>query len=271
MDVPIANRTETRRTVLLTGLGLLLAGCHSKGGGQPVQNKLPRASGGRLNARPGTTIARPLGPGTHTIPLPNAREALLFVPADGSTDGNGVSLVVSLHGAGGTGRQALDMLFKEAGRYNFAVLAPSSRGQSWDRILGEYGTDVAMFDACLEYAFSHVNVRLDALAISGFSDGASYALSLGLENGDLFRHVLAFSPGFAAPEAHNGEPRFFVSHGTRDSVLPINRCSRVVVSRLRLAGYSVEYKEFDGPHAVPQDIKDEAIRWWGLTPPAARK
>ncbi len=30
----------------------------------------------------------------------------------------------------------------------------------------------------------------------GFSDGASYALSLGVPNGDLFTHIVAFSPGF---------------------------------------------------------------------------
>jgi predicted esterase len=35
------------------------------------------------------------------------------------------------------------------------------------------------------------------LAVSGFSDGASYALSIGPANGDLFTHVMAFSPGFA--------------------------------------------------------------------------
>jgi len=33
----------------------------------------------------------------------------------------------------------------------------------------------------------------------GFSDGASYALSVGITNGDLFTHVIAFSPGFVAP------------------------------------------------------------------------
>lgn len=31
---------------------------------------------------------------------------------------------------------------------------------------------------------------------AGFSDGASYALSLGLPNGNLFSHIVAFSPGF---------------------------------------------------------------------------
>jgi predicted esterase len=79
------------------------------------------------------------------------------------------------------------------------------------------------------------------VAIGGFSDGASYALSLGLTNGDLFSHVLAFSPGFMAPAGQEGSPRIFVSHGTRDAVLPIDRCSRRIVPTLRRAGYDVAY------------------------------
>jgi phospholipase/carboxylesterase len=34
------------------------------------------------------------------------------------------------------------------------------------------------------------------VALGGFSDGASYALSLDLTNGDLFASLIAFSPGF---------------------------------------------------------------------------
>ncbi len=57
--------------------------------------------------------------------------------------------------------------------------------------------------------------------MEGFSDGASYALSIGLTNGDLFTHVVAFSPGFASPVTYTGKPPVFVSHGTHDEVLPI--------------------------------------------------
>jgi hypothetical protein len=67
----------------------------------------------------------------------------------------------------------------------------------------------------------------------GLSDGASYALSLGLLNGDLFTHVIAFSPGFVAKGTRRGNPQVFVSHGLRDQVLPIDRCSRRIVRDLR--------------------------------------
>ena len=35
------------------------------------------------------------------------------------------------------------------------------------------------------------------IAMAGFSDGASYSLSVGLANGDLFSAVFGFSPGLA--------------------------------------------------------------------------
>jgi predicted esterase len=100
------------------------------------------------------------------------------------------------------------------------------------------------------------------LAITGFSDGASYALSLGLTNGDLFTRVIAFSPGFMTPAQRRGKPSLFVSHGTRDGVLPIERSSRRIVPQLERAGYEVRYREFEGGHVVPPGIGREAAEWF---------
>lgn len=92
-----------------------------------------------------------------------------------------------------------------------------------------------------------------------FPDGASYALSLGITNEDVFTHILAFSPGFLAPVAQRGTPAVFISHGTRDAVLPIDACSRKIVPRLQRAGYDVRYREFPGGHVIPPEIAREAV------------
>ena len=86
-------------------------------------------------------------------------------------------------------------------------------------------------------------------------------MSLGLANGDVFDSVIAFSPGFEAAELANGRPRFFLSHGTGDRVLPIDRCSRRIVPSLKDEGYDVTYHEFSGGHAVPQTIQRRAVEW----------
>jgi phospholipase/carboxylesterase len=136
---------------------------------------------------------------------------------------------------------------------------PESRGPTWDVIMGDYGPDVAFVDAALDTTFADVPVDPARLAIGGFSDGASYALSLGLANGDLFRWILAFSPGFAAPPDTLGRPGIYVSHGTADGVLPVERCSRRLIPRLRRSGYTVRYEEFDGGHFVPDTVATEAL------------
>lgn len=131
----------------------------------------------------------------------------------------------------------------------------------WDRVRGRYGPDVAFIDRALAHTFSRYAVDRARLAVEGFSDGASYALSLGLDNGDLFTAVVAFSPGFCAPNRPEGEPQIFVSHGTRDETLPIDACSRRIVPLLERAGYAVTYREFDGPHAIPPAVEREAFAW----------
>ena len=88
------------------------------------------------------------------------------------------------------------------------------------------------------------------------------ALSAGITNGDLFSHIIAFSPGFLAPAGQRGAPRIFISHGTRDEVLPIERCSRQIAPLLDQAGYDLRYLEFAGPHTVPQEIVREAVAWF---------
>jgi len=162
-----------------------------------------------------------------------------------------------LHGAGGDAAGALRLIDGAAPRA--LLLVPESRGRTWDLLQDGFGPDVAFLDAALHAVFRRYRTDPRRIALAGFSDGASYALSLGLGNGDLFTHVLAFSPGFAAPAQMVGRPAVFVSHGVADTVLPIDRCSRRLVPCLRAAGCAVHYREFDGGHGVPAEIASEAV------------
>ena len=223
-----------------------------------------RAAEGRLAARPATP-ARGSVPGPHALGLARGRDARLYVPSGYRAD-RPAPLAVMLHGAGGTAEHGMSLMRALADAAGLVVLAPASRQQTWDVIAGGYGPDVAFVDEALEATFERCAIDPRRLAIGGFSDGASYALSLGLTNGDLFTHVIAFSPGFMAPASQVGQPRCYVSHGTRDAVLPIDQCSRRLVPRLERAGYDVRYHEFDGPHTVPPDIAREALDWFAAAP-----
>jgi predicted esterase len=174
-------------------------------------------------------------------------------------DGRPYRLVVLLHGAGGSPRQGLDVLLPAADEHRLLLVAPKSVSGTWDLIVDGFGPDVRRLDRVLEDVLDAHPV--ERLMVGGFSDGASYALSIGLTNGDLFDAVMAFSPGFAAPLVVHGQPRVFVSHGTGDRVLPIDACSRRLVPRLRTLDYHVTYEEFDGGHEVPGHVLDRAVSW----------
>lgn len=139
------------------------------------------------------------------------------------------------------------------------LYAPQSSAPTWDFIGGPFGADRSSLDAALRTLFSEYNVDPARVGIAGFSDGASYALTLGLTNGDLFTRIAAFSSGMAAVLEAHGRPAVFISHGMRDDVLAIDRTSRQIVPRLQEQGYAVEYHEFDGRHAVPDSLARRAF------------
>jgi phospholipase/carboxylesterase len=218
----------------------------------------------RFRPRAATTSGHAAGEGRdEPLGVGGERDGVLYVP---DTAGPGAPVLVFLHGATGSGRRHLRAVLAAADRYGVVLVAPDSRHPStWDLIAERrMGPDVAFLDRVLDALADRLDVDVDTarLAVGGVSDGASYALSVGLGNGDVFPTVLAFSPGFLAVPEPVARPRVFVSHGTADAVLPIDACSRSLVPLLRQAGYEVGYHEFDGGHTVPPAVSDAGVRWW---------
>lgn len=257
----------SRRAVLVSGASApmvaTLASCQQdsgRRGADPVNDQSSSGVGrGRLTFRP---PARPTAAkgrtGRSSMPgAPGAPPAELYVPQ--LEDRQPLRLVVMFHGAGGVAQSAIQRLRGEAESHRLLLLAPKSAASTWDVLTGGYGPDVRNLDRLLAEVAATYPLR--GYTIGGFSDGASYALSLGIGNGDIFDSVIAFSPGFEASGLSNGRPRFFVSHGTADQVLPIDRCSRRIVPALEQAGYDVTYHEFNGGHTVPDAIQRKAVDW----------
>ncbi len=222
-------------------------------------------TGGRISVRPFGPTTPGLGPGSHRMRLTSSRDAWIHVPANYRPE-QPAPLVVVLHGAGGDAERGIVLLRAQADHAGTIVLAVASRASTWDMIVGGYGPDVAMIDRALAHTFARHAIDPSRLAIAGFSDGASYALSLGLGNGDLFTDVLAFSPGYMAPARRVGRPRVIISHGVHDDVLPIAACSRRLVPALREAGHQVTYHEFAGGHTVPGELRRTAVAWFRREP-----
>jgi predicted esterase len=252
------SSTLSRRSFLSTLAGPAVAAavaCNSSSAQSP-----PPGGREHLTARPSspTQSATPglqaLGLGTGT------RDGRMFVPSTYSPS-EPLPLLVLLHGAGGSSANWFGSYTARAEAARFILLAPDSRAPTWDLVYDPFSVDVDFMDRALRHVFERCAVANGHIALAGFSDGASYALSLGLANGDLFDHIVAYSPGFFTDSTRRGKPKLYVTHGINDSILPIDLTSRELVPRFRNEGYDVSFIEFEGSHEVPQAISDGAFSW----------
>jgi len=189
------------------------------------------------------------------------RDGFLYVP--GSYDrAVPAPLLVLLHGAKGKGADwNVARILEQMDARGMVLLAPDSRGVTWDLVEdSEFTRDARFIEEAMSQTFRRCNIDPARIGLGGFSDGASYALSLGLANGDLFSGLIAFSPGFMSTPRPRGRPRIFMSHGLKDPVLPYSN-ARGIEEQLRRLGYDVTFRDFDGGHVVKRDIAAEAFRW----------
>lgn len=223
---------------------------------------------GHLNVRPpaaGAGLASQASVGLQKLDLGSRRDSYIYVPKQYRAN-RPMPLVLLLHGAGGHAHDGLRIFLHLADQAGLILVAPASHASTWDIIAKRtYGPDLALVDRTLEHVFTHYAVDPARVGIGGFSDGASYALTLGLANGELFTHVLAFSPGFIGPMEQQGAPEVFVSHGDADKVLAIDPCGRAIARQLKAAGYRLVYREFQGGHEIPPDIATDAVNWFLFT------
>lgn len=249
----------SRRTFAI-GAALVLPGACASSGGEAV------ISDGILSARPRQATAR--APRSGVFSLDAWPQPHVFIPPNLDA-AKPAPLMLLLHGGGGGGDRLLREFVPLATEQGVVLLAPEAERRTWDVVRsfqygGEpaFGADVKRVDASLEALFEMVSIDPTRIAIAGMSDGASYALSLGLRNGGLFSHIIAFSPGGIAPFAGAPEPRIFISHGRKDRVLPFDHTASGMVAGLKAAGGDVTFVAFDGDHELRQQEMRAAMTWW---------
>jgi len=211
----------------------------------------------RLQARP-RTRGVPLG--DDVILGADLQRAYIRVPAT-YTPAQAAPLIILFHGSGGRGDTMVSAFASRTDGIGAVALAPNSTSGTWDAIESGYGPDVAFLNEAIDQTLKRCSIDVNRIALLGFSDGATYAISLGVSNGDQLAGVVAHSPGYYIEDDPRGTPSFFISHGTSDLIQPIEDSSRPIVAALRARGSSVTYVEFDGRHEVPEDIADQAFAW----------
>lgn len=198
--------------------------------------------------------------------------AYFYRPAGASISAR--PLIVLFHGAGMSARNFLDGAQAEADRCGCLLLSIQSTGATWDTIGlvsaasrnvrasrdQLFGADTGQVEKALSIALRADDVDRRSVVLVGFSDGASYALSLGLANPTIVRGIVAFAPGFhLEPAAINPKQRLFIAHSPTDKILSFDRTRDDTVEPLKKAGFQVNFQTFDGGHRVDKALLSEGI------------
>ena len=207
----------------------------------------------------------------HVLTLPN--EAIGYIPASA---GPHPPLLVLLHGAGRRADRMIERLAAEADARGIVLLAPTSTRMTWDSVSRaeepESPSSTLANSLARRFSTSHdadrVEAAIAALAkivqvdrartvLAGFSDGATFALAMGMARDHPFSAVIAWSPGIAietASPAHGR--RVFVSHGRQDPVLSFSTDCTEIVPLVQSEGAVVSFLPFEGGHEMPDIAKD---------------
>lgn len=213
-----------------------------------------------------TQPASPAAPGLQNFRA--GAQAALYIPAS-VKPGEPAPFLLLLHGAGGKGGDMIRWFRAEADRRGIVLLAPDSARKTWDAVVEvshgrqpAFGEDVPRIDAAMKEAFARVAVDPKRMSVAGFSDGAGYALSLGVRNSAMFQNTMAFSAGLMVAGETGPPSHIFISHGDKDHILPIAVSRDTLVPALKQAGFHVTFVQFHGDHELPNEILDRALDGW---------
>jgi predicted esterase len=251
MTEPVTRSISRRQFLLATAAIPLVAAC--SGTTEPRYGPARLRLQARARTR-GTLL------GDDVILTGDFGRSYIRVPAT-YTPQSPAPLILLFHGSGGRGDDMIAAFASRTDAVGAVALAPNSLDATWDALESGYGGDVPLINDALDETFARCNIDARRIALLGFSDGATYAISLGVSNGDQVAGVIAHSPGYYVEDDPRGTPPFFISHGISDGVLPIDEASRKIVPALRARGSDVTYVEFDGRHEVPDAIADQAFAW----------
>lgn len=181
-------------------------------------------------------------------------------------------LITVLHGAGRQDEQLAKALRDEPERRDALFLIPRSRQPTWDLIAGGGRPDLDFLEYAYDLIYRRYPVDRTRQALLGYSDGASYALSVGLSNPRLFSAVMGWAAGFRVIDPNavlpsDPKPRVLLEYGTHDPVFPFERVAVPMREELERLGYAVEFRvDEGGKHWPSSDFQREALDWF-LGPP----
>jgi predicted peptidase len=200
-----------------------------------------------------------------------ASRAVLLTPDEIDPDRR-YPLVTVLHGAGRQDELLVRACRGEPERRQALFLVPRSVQPTWDLIAGDGRADLDFLEWAYDLIYRRYPVDPARQALLGYSDGASYALAVGLSNPQIFRAVMGWAAGFAAiDDTHlrpdDRKPAILLEYGTHDELFPFERIALPMRAELERLGYEVEFRVDEGGRHWPSGtFQAEALDWFFSEP-----
>ncbi|HVY25878.1 MAG TPA: alpha/beta fold hydrolase [Polyangiaceae bacterium] len=232
-------------------------------------------------------------PAASALPPPGAASAAELVALQTITvsrlaesERGGVAVVL-LHGYGAAGDDLASLaerLARPGSRFILpAAPLPQGSGRAWWRIEGRRpphawdeqlpggfvpNPQVASARRQVQQLLRDVKARYapGRLVLAGFSQGAMLSLDVALQAEPSVDRVgvlsgVMLADSLAALKTQRiDKPRFFMSHGRSDTVLPFAAAERAY-EMLDARGYSVDFHDFDGGHQIPADVSEALAKF----------
>ena len=193
--------------------------------------------------------------------------AILLTPDEIDPE-RGYPLLTVLHGAGRQDEQLAVAYRDEPESRQAFFLIPRSVQPTWDLIAGGNREDLDFLEYAYDLIYRRYPIDPDRQALVGYSDGASYALSIGLSNPRSFRAILGWAAGFCTVDPtflrdDDPKPHVLLEYGTHDPVFPFETVALPMRDALNGAGYPLHFRiDEGGKHWPPSDFQAEALDWF---------
>ncbi len=193
--------------------------------------------------------------------------AVLLTPSEIDPDRR-YPLFTVLHGAGRQDEMLVKACRGQPDQRDAFFLVPRSVDPTWDLIVGGERNDLDFLEYAYDLIYRRYPIDPARQVLIGYSDGASYALSLVLSNPRLFEAALCWAAGFVVLDRDNvGEddpkPRIYLEYGTHDELFAFDRVALPMKENLERAGYPVEFSVDEGGRHWPSGtFQGEALDWY---------
>jgi phospholipase/carboxylesterase len=181
-------------------------------------------------------------------------------------------LITVLHGAGRQDEMLVKACRDEPAKRQALFFVPRSLAMTWDLIAGGGRPDLDFLEFAYDLIYRRFPIDANRQALIGYSDGASYALSIGLSNPRIFRAILGWAAGFLAfddtfVDADDPRPDILLEYGTQDEIFSFEQVALAMRTSLEDAGYTVEFRADEGGRHWPSGyFQGEALDWFARLP-----